>query len=123
ALIVVHVVGLFITSPPDAIDALLLRSPTPFSPWGVAAMWAAFGAAALAALRGPLRIRPRVWRIAHTALAAVIAVGSVVHALLVEGAMEPILKAAFCALVLAATAKVVIDLRAWALLMKRADRT
>jgi hypothetical protein len=30
---VVHVGGLWITSPPDMIDALLLTSPTPFSPF------------------------------------------------------------------------------------------
>ena len=33
--IVVHVGGLWITSPPDMIDALLFTSPTPFSPFGV----------------------------------------------------------------------------------------
>ncbi len=30
--IIVHVAGLWITSPPDMIDALLFSSPTPFSP-------------------------------------------------------------------------------------------
>jgi hypothetical protein len=35
--IVIHVAGLWITSPPDMIDALLYASPTPFSPWGVTA--------------------------------------------------------------------------------------
>jgi Ferric reductase like transmembrane component len=123
AMIAVHVIGLWMTSPPDAIDALLFMSPTPFSPWGVVAMWSVFGTALLAALRGPLRIRPRVFRIGHTALAAVIAIGSVVHALLVDGAMGPVSKAAFCALVLAATAKVVIDLRAWALPTRRTTET
>ena len=32
--VVVHVGGLWITSPPDMIDALLFASPTPFSPLG-----------------------------------------------------------------------------------------
>lgn len=45
AAVIVHVAGLWITSPPDIEDALLLRSPTPFSVWGVAAMWALFAAA------------------------------------------------------------------------------
>ena len=49
--VVVHVGGLWITSPPDMIDALLFSSPTPFSPWGVIAMWAIFAVALLAALR------------------------------------------------------------------------
>ena len=49
--VVIHVGGLLITSPPDAIDALLFVSPTPFSAWGVIAMWAIFAVALLAALR------------------------------------------------------------------------
>jgi hypothetical protein len=44
-LVVGHVGGLWVTSPPDVIDALTFSSPTPFSAWGVIAMWALFGAA------------------------------------------------------------------------------
>ncbi len=43
--VIVHVIGLWITSPPDVIDALTFTSPTPFSAWGVIAMWAVFAAA------------------------------------------------------------------------------
>jgi hypothetical protein len=46
-------------------------------------------------------------------LAAVIVAGSVVHAMLVEGTMETMSKAALCALVLAAAIKVMVDLRVW----------
>ena len=46
--LVLHVGGLSITSPPDVLDALLFASPTPFSVWGVIAMWATFAAALLA---------------------------------------------------------------------------
>ena len=74
AAVVIHVGGLWITSPPDMIDALLFASPTPFSPFGVIAMWAIFAVALLAAFRR--RLRPRTWRIAHTLLAIVIVVGS-----------------------------------------------
>jgi predicted ferric reductase len=109
--IVIHVAGLWITSPPDMIDALLFASPTPFSPFGVIAMWAIFAVALLAALRRRLGLRPRTWRIAHMCLAAVIVAGSVVHAILVEGTMETVSKAALCVLVLAAAIKVVADLR------------
>jgi MYXO-CTERM domain-containing protein len=109
--VVVHVGGLWITSPPDMIDALLFSSPTPFSPWGVIAMWAIFAVALLAALRR--RLRPRTWRIAHMLLAIVIVAGSVVHGILIEGTMEKVSKAALCALVLAATIKVMADLRVW----------
>lgn len=112
--VVIHVAGLWITSPPDMIDALLFASPTPFSPWGVIGMWAIFAVALLAALRRRLGLRPRTWRIAHMSLAVVIVVGSVVHGILVEGAMETMSKAALCALVLAATIKVMTTLRVWA---------
>lgn len=113
ASVIVHVAGLWITSPPDVIDALLFASPTPFSVWGVIAMWAIFAAALLATLRRRLRVNPIVWRRAHTALAAVIVAGTVAHALLIEGTMETISKIALSALVVVATVKVVIDLRVW----------
>ncbi|WP_284177209.1 ferric reductase-like transmembrane domain-containing protein [Rhabdaerophilum sp. SD176] len=118
-LILAHVGGLFLTSAPDVIDALLFDSPTPFSPWGVVAMWAIFATALLAALRERLRLGPVFWRLGHTALALVIVVGSVVHALLIEGTMEPWSKAALCVFALLATLKAMLDLRAWALLRRR----
>ncbi len=113
AAVVIHVAGLWISSPPDMADALLFRSPTPFSPFGVVAMWAIFAVALLAALRRRSGLRPRSWRIAHMLLAIVIVAGSVIHAILIEGAMEMLSKAALCALVVAAAAKVMIDLRVW----------
>ena len=108
--IVIHVAGLWITSPSDMIDALLYASPTPFSPWGVTAMWAIFAVALLAIFRRRLRLR--TWRIAHMLLAIVIVAGSVVHGILIEGTMETVSKAALCVLVLAAAIKVLTDL--WA---------
>ena len=111
--IVIHVAGLWLTSPPDMIDALTYSSPTPFSPFGVTAMWAIFIVALLALLRRRLGLRPRTWRFVHMPLAIVIVVGSVVHCLLIEGTMETISKAALCAAVLAATAKAMIGLQVW----------
>jgi predicted ferric reductase len=93
------------------IDALTFTSPTPFSPFGVIAMWAIFAVALLATFRR--RLRPRTWRVAHTLLAIVIVVGGVIHAVLIEGAMETVSKVALCALVLAATINVMADLRVW----------
>jgi predicted ferric reductase len=111
--VVIHVGGLWITSPPDVIDALLFTSPTPFSAWGVVAMWAIFATAILAASRHRLRLRPQTWRIAHASLAVVIVAGTVVHGLLIDGTMETVSKAVLCALVAAATVKVLVDLRVW----------
>jgi predicted ferric reductase len=106
--VVIHVAGLWITSPPDMIDALTFTSPTPFSPFGVIAMWAIFAVALLAAFRRRLGLR--TWRIVHMSLAVVIVAGSVVHAMFVEGTMETMSKAALCALVLAAAIKIMTDL-------------
>jgi uncharacterized protein (TIGR03382 family) len=107
AAVVVHVAGLWITSPPDMIDALTYTSPTPFSPFGVTAMWAIFAVALLALFRRRLGLR--MWRIVHMSLAVVIVIGGVLHAMLVEGTMETISKAVLCALVFAAAAKVIAD--------------
>jgi hypothetical protein len=109
AAILFHVAGLWITSPPDMLDALLFRSPTLFSPFGVVAMWAIFAVALLAFIRRKLGLR--TWRLIHLPLAVIIAGSSIVHAMLIEGTMETMSKAALCALVVLATVKVMADLR------------
>lgn len=119
AVVTIHVAGLWVTSPPDVIDAFLFTSPAPFSVWGVVAMWALIAAALLAITGRRLRVRPKLWRLGHTALAAVAVLGSVVHAMLIEGTMGTASKAVLCALALAATLKVAVDLRAWTLLTRR----
>jgi len=113
AAMLIHVGGLWITSPPDVIDALVFASPTPFSAWGVIAMWAIFAVALLAALRRRLRLTARSWRISHSILAVVIVVGSVVHSLLIEGTMETVSKAALCVLVVVATMRVIFKVPVW----------
>lgn len=115
AAVLVHVLGLWVTSPPDVIDVLLFRSPTPFSDWGAVAMWAVFAAALLAGLRRRLRLRPALWRFWHTLLVSVVVVCTVVHAVLIQGTMETITKVMLCALVVLATAKAIHDVRPWGL--------
>jgi predicted ferric reductase len=111
AAVVLHVVGLWITSPPDVVDVLLFRSPTPFSVWGAVAMWAVFIVAVLAASRRRLALGLTAWRISHAALAVVIVAGTVIHAVLIEGTMEPISKAVLSAFVVVATAVTLAKLR------------
>ena len=89
-LIVVHVGGLWITSPPDVIDALLFVSPTPFSAWGVIAMWAIFATAVLAIWRRHMRFQ--TWRAIHMTVACVIVLGCIVHAVQIDGTMAPVSK-------------------------------
>ncbi|MEM7732824.1 MAG: ferric reductase-like transmembrane domain-containing protein [Pseudomonadota bacterium] len=109
--VMLHVAGLWITSPPDVIDALTFTSPTPFSAWGVIAMWAVIAAAGLAAFRRRLRLRVMTWRMVHLSLAVVTVLGTVAHALLIDGTMETFSKFALSVLVLAALARVLYDLR------------
>jgi len=63
-------------------------------------------------------IRVRTWRLGHTALVTVTVIGSVVHAVLIEGTMEVMSKVGLCALVLIATVKVLTDLRVWSVLTR-----
>jgi len=107
--VVVHVVGLWITSPPDVIDALLFSSPTPFSVWGVIAMWGAFVAAGMVLFRQRVGLRLPVWRFIHKVLAVVIVVGSVIHAMQIEGTMETISKTALCILIFIAMLTAIIN--------------
>lgn len=111
--VVVHIVGLWLTSPPDVIDVFLFRSPTPFSVWGVVAMWALFITALLAALRRRLHLRPIHWSLMHRLLVVVIVIGTVVHALLIEGVMETASKAILCLLVLALGLWVIFGAKFW----------
>ena len=109
--VLVHVGGLWITSPPDVIDALTFTSPTPFSAWGVIAMWGVFAAALIATLRQ--RLSPRLWRLWHLTLGAVIVGTTILHAVLIEGTMGQISKLALCGLVLVATIKLIHDRKRW----------
>lgn len=111
--VILHVGGLWIFSPPDVINALTLTSPTPFSVWGVAAMWAVFATALIVALRRRLRARVMTWRKLHTGLALIIVTGTIVHALLIEGAMETVTKILLCAAVSAITGMVIYRSRIW----------
>ena len=94
--VIAHVAGLWFSSPPDVIDALLFRSPTPFSAWGVIAMWAVFATGILALTRRRLGIRFKVWRFVHLVCGAIIVSGTIIHALLIEGTMETTSKVALC---------------------------
>ncbi|MEM6624525.1 MAG: ferric reductase-like transmembrane domain-containing protein [Pseudomonadota bacterium] len=113
ACVVVHVGGLWITSPPDVVDALLFRSPTPFSAWGVIAMWAVFAAAILALFRKKLRLRPNIWRKWHLSLVMIVVSGTVVHALLIEGTMGLYSKILLCGLVILAAALAAVHRTSW----------
>ena len=110
-MVVFHVAGLWITSPPDVIDVLLFRSPTPFSIWGALAMWAVFGAALLATIKKRLSLR--FWRMGHTVLVAFAVIGTVIHALRIDGTMGDVTKVVLCFAVVAAFIKAIGTRRVW----------
>lgn len=93
--VIAHVGLLWITSPPDIIDALLFRSPTPFAPFGVLAMWAVFLSAICIAFRKRLR---RHASTIHITLALIIVSGTIIHAVLIQGLMGQISKTILCAM-------------------------
>ena len=109
--VALHVGGLYITSPADALDALLLVSPTPFSLYGVIGMWAVILTALLVAFRSTLKLPYKLWNTIHNLLAVVVVIGTVVHALMIEGTMGTLSKTFLCVCVLAATATAIIHLR------------
>jgi predicted ferric reductase len=109
--VALHVAGLYLASPPDTIDALLLVSPTPFSAYGVTAMWGVVATALLVLFRTRLGLRYSVWRLVHNCLAAIVVAAIVIHALLIEGAMEPVTKWILCVAVIGATGVVLLEVR------------
>ncbi|MBO9451925.1 ferric reductase-like transmembrane domain-containing protein [Tropicibacter sp. R16_0] len=111
--VAVHVSGLWITSPPDMIDAMTFRAPTAFSVFGVVAMWALVISAFLAGFRGKLRFRPQVWRLAHTSSAIAVVSGTVAHVIMIEGTMGTLSKNLICTVLVAALALTVRRLRPW----------
>ena len=111
--VLLHVAGLWITSPPDVIDVLLVRSPTPFGIWGLIAMWAVFLAAVFAGLRRRLPLR--LWRWGHSVLVTLAVVGTLLHAVQIDGTMEVVTKWMLALLILAALAVALYRRRVWAM--------
>ena len=111
--VVVHVAGLWITSPPDMIDALTLHIADAVLSLRRGRHVGDLCCRVLAAFRRRLGLAPRTWRLAHMAFAVIIVVGVWSTRLLIEGTMEAISKAALCVLVALAAIKVMIDRRVW----------
>ena len=109
ACVAVHVGGLYLTSPMDTLDVLLLRAPTPFSVHGFLAMWGVILTVGLVAMRR--RVPLWLWRWLHNGLALGVVITTSIHAARIEGAMEPVSKFILLAAVLGVTVAGVVDLR------------
>ncbi|WP_428927437.1 hypothetical protein [Marinibacterium sp. SX1] len=115
ALVAVHVGGLFLTSPMDTLDVLLLRAPTPFAVHGFLAMWGIVLTALLVALRRRLARRTilsdTAWRWLHNLLALGVVATTCIHAARIDGAMGPVSKAVLLVAVALAGGLAALDLR------------
>ncbi len=101
--VAVHIIGLYLTSPPDMIDALTLQAPTAFSVYGFVALWSILFTLPLLWIRATRRIAPRRWRTIHNLVALVIVGTTVAHAILIEGLMGQTSKLVLCIAVIVAT--------------------
>lgn len=107
----VHVIGLYLTSPDDMTDALLLVAPTPFSLYGVIALWALVLTAVSALVRFRRGLRLSAWNKVHSALTVIVVLSSCIHAWMIDGTMNSLSKIVTCLLVVLATAGGLIYLR------------
>ena len=101
--VLAHIAGLYLTSPPDMIDALLLVSPTPYSLYGVIALWGivVLGVVTLPVVRH--RLKPARWRLVHNMVGALVVGTTVTHAVMIDGTMDRRSKLVLCAAAVIAT--------------------
>jgi predicted ferric reductase len=119
AMVGLHIGALYAYSPDDITDALLLVAPTPFSLYGVISLWCLVLTALLVATRRVLRLAPRQWRLLHSVLAVAIVSSGVVHAVLIEGAMEEFSKLTVCVAALATTTAGALEVNVFGPLRRR----
>ena len=111
ASVALHIFGLYLTSPDDLTDALLLVAPTPFSVYGVLAMWGLILTVILVAIRTRLSVNHNMWKVMHNVISIVVVLASVTHALMIEGAMSFRSKLILCICIVGATVIVIAHLR------------
>lgn len=111
SLIVVHIGGLWYVSPPDVVDVLLFRSPTPFGLWGMIATLAVIASSGLAIFR--TRISLTRFRALHGASAVLVVLTTIAHTILIEGAMGQNTKVALCIMVVGALFWTLWRRRSW----------
>jgi predicted ferric reductase len=81
------VVGLYVYSPDDVRDALVLAAPT-YSRLGVLSAWSVGLSVALALARRRLGLTYSDWQILHSALAVAIVTTAVGHTVMIQGTLD-----------------------------------
>jgi predicted ferric reductase len=87
AIILAHVAGLYLASPDDIRDALVLAAPT-YSRLGVLSAWSVGFSIALALARRRLGLIYSDWQILHSALAVAIVTTAVGHTVMIRGTLD-----------------------------------
>jgi predicted ferric reductase len=96
AVVLAHVVGLYLSSPDDIRDALVLAAPT-YSRLGVLAAWCVVLSVALALARRRLGLTYSDWQILHAALAVAIVGNAVAHTVMIRGTLDGPVELLLCA--------------------------
>lgn len=94
-LVIAHVLGLYLYSPDDIGDALVLAAPT-YSRLGVLSAGCLLLSVTMATARSKLPLAPADWQILHHVLAVAIVGTGVAHAILLQGTLDGFAEGLLC---------------------------
>ncbi len=94
-LVIAHILGLYLYSPDDIEDALVLAAPT-YSRLGVLSAGCLLLSMGLALARSRLPLAPVDWQILHSVLAVAVVGTAVAHALLLQGTLDGFAEGLLC---------------------------
>jgi predicted ferric reductase len=106
-IVLAHVVGLYVYSPDDVRDALVLAAPT-YSRLGVLSAWSVGLSIALAIARRRLGLTYSDWQILHSALAVAIVTTAVGHTVMIRGTLDGPAELLACGAALVAVSAAVV---------------
>jgi predicted ferric reductase len=107
AVVVAHVAGLYLYSPDDVRDALVLSAPT-YSRLGVLSAWMLGLSIVLALARRRLGLTYSDWQILHSALAVAVVGTAVAHTVMIRGTLDGPAEMLTCGGALAAVSAAVL---------------
>ncbi|MBE9138248.1 ferric reductase-like transmembrane domain-containing protein [Nodosilinea sp. LEGE 07088] len=106
-LVIAHIVGLYLYSPDDIGDALILAAPT-YSRLGVLSFWCLLLSMILAFARHKLQLVYSDWQILHSVLAVAIVGTAVAHAMLLQGTLDGFAEGLLCGSVMVAVSAAIV---------------
>jgi hypothetical protein len=94
-LVITHIIGLYLYSPDDIGDALILAAPT-YSRLGVLSAWCLLLSVMLAFARHKLHLADSDWQTLHSAFAVAIVGTAIAHAMLLQGTLDGFAEGLLC---------------------------